>query len=444
MDHHSKSTDRQIALFKQKRFFPFLLTQFLGALNDNVFKNSLILLITYGALINEDIKGNSSLYTNAAAMLFILPFFLFSPIAGQISDKIEKSILIRRIKALEIIIMCLAVVAFYFESMLGLLAVLFLMGTQSSFFGPVKFSIIPQHLHKDELVSGNAQVEAGTFLAILLGTIVAGILLNTDSPTLYISMAVIVFSIAGYLSSRHIPAAPAAAPSLKINWNIFSQIIKTLSYTREIKSVFYSIIAISWFWFLGAAYLTQIPEYSKTVLGGDNNVVIILLTLFSIGISIGSLLCKKISGGYLNTGLVSVGFLGLSIFGIDLSFQSLPPIQDGLRNISEFITTPNAIHILVDVGFIGIFGGLYIIPLYTIVQQRTSPSVISRVIAGNNIINAFFMVMSAVLGAVLLGLGSYSIPDFFLIISIMNIVVSIIICTSIPEFVLNLNIKTNS
>ena len=431
-DIRRKPDQGQFALFRQRRFLPFFLTQFLGAFNDNIFKNSLILLLTFGTLINADEK--LSLYTNAAALLFILPFFLFSATAGQIADKFEKSALIRKIKLFEILIMILATAAFYMESVTALMAVLFLMGAQSSFFGPVKYSIIPQHLHANELVGGNALVESGTFLAILVGTIFAGILQSFDTPLLYISFTVIGFSILGYYTSRAIPTAPAVAPELKINWNLISQTINTISFTREKKPVFISIMGISWFWFLGAAYLTQFPEYSKTLLGGDDGVVILLLTTFSMGIGAGSLLCEKLSGHKVELGLVPLGSIGLTVFGIDLGLQTPPPIADELRSITEFLLMDNAIRTLLDMACIGLFGGFYIVPLYAMIQERSDPAVRSRIIAGNNIFNALFMVASAATGFFLLGFAGLSIPDFFLTIAIMNLVFAIFIYAQVPEF----------
>ena len=422
----------QFSLFKQRRFLPFFLTQFLGAFNDNVFKNSLVLLLTYGTLINADEK--LSLYTNAAALLFILPFFLFSGTAGQIADKYEKSKLIRNIKFFEVLIMILAALAFYLQSVMSLMSVLFFMGAQSSFFGPVKYSIIPQHLKKEELVGGNALVESGTFLAILLGAILAGLLHRFDTPALPVSIAVIVFATLGYCTSRAIPTAPAVAPDLKINWNILTQTVKTISFTRRNPTVFIAIMAISWFWFLGAAYLTQFPEYSKVLLSGDDSIVILLLTTFSIGIGVGSLLCEKLSGHKVELGLVPIGSIGLSIFGLDLSLQAMPPATDTLRSMADFLSIPNSTHILLDMLCIGLFGGLYIVPLYTMIQERSDPAVRSRVIAGNNIFNALFMVTSAATGFILLGIFQLSIPEFFFAISILNIAVAVWIFRQSPEF----------
>lgn len=430
-EHQDPRDHSQFSLLKTRRFAPFFLTQFLGAFNDNVYKNSLMAMITFGLLSST---LDLSLMNNIGAMLFILPFFLFSALAGQLSDKYEKSYLIRRIKLLEIVIMCLGAIAFYFSMTAGLMLLLFLMGTQSAFFGPVKYSIIPQHLDNHELVGGNALVEMGTFLAILIGTLVASILATQSDGILWVSAIIISVAILGYLVSRKIPSAPAANPDLKVRFNPFTETWRTISYSREQKSVFLAVLAISWFWFLGAAYLTQIYGFAKDYLGGDQSVVMVLLATFSIGIATGSLLCERLSGHKVELGLVPLGSIGLTIFGMDLFLQSLPELGAELITAGQFLSSPSNLRIVADFLLIGVFGGFYIVPLYAMVQARSAPEKRSQVIAAINIMNALFMVVSAIVGIIVLGLLDLTIPQFFLILAVLNALVAIYIYRTIPEF----------
>ena len=430
-EHQDPRDHSQFSLLKTRRFAPFFLTQFLGAFNDNVYKNSLMAMITFGLLSST---LDLSLMNNIGAMLFILPFFLFSALAGQLSDKYEKSYLIRRIKLLEIVIMCLGAIAFYFSMTAGLMLLLFLMGTQSAFFGPVKYSIIPQHLDNHELVGGNALVEMGTFLAILIGTLVASMLATQSDGILWVSAIIISVAILGYLVSRKIPSAPAANPDLKVRFNPFTETWRTISYSREQKSVFLAVLAISWFWFLGAAYLTQIYGFAKDYLGGDQSVVMVLLATFSIGIATGSLLCERLSGHKVELGLVPLGSIGLTIFGMDLFLQSLPELGPELITAGQFLSSPSNLRIVADFLLIGVFGGFYIVPLYAMVQARSAPEKRSQVIAAINIMNALFMVVSAIVGIIVLGLLELTIPQFFLILAVLNALVAIYIYRTIPEF----------
>lgn len=430
-EHQDPRDHSQFSLLKTRRFAPFFLTQFLGAFNDNVYKNSLMAMITFGLLSST---LDLSLMNNIGAMLFILPFFLFSALAGQLSDKYEKSYLIRRIKLLEIVIMCLGAIAFYFSMTAGLMLLLFLMGTQSAFFGPVKYSIIPQHLDNHELVGGNALVEMGTFLAILIGTLVASILATQSDGILWVSAIIISVAILGYLVSHKIPSAPAANPDLKVRFNPFTETWRTISYSREQKSVFLAVLAISWFWFLGAAYLTQIYGFAKDYLGGDQSVVMVLLATFSIGIATGSLLCERLSGHKVELGLVPLGSIGLTIFGMDLFLQSLPELGPELITAGQFLSSPSNLRIVADFLLIGVFGGFYIVPLYAMVQARSAPEKRSQVIAAINIMNALFMVVSAIVGIIVLGLLDLTIPQFFLILAVLNALVAIYIYRTIPEF----------
>ncbi|MEN6465828.1 MAG: MFS transporter [Syntrophaceae bacterium] len=425
--------ESQFGLLKIRRFAPFFWTQFFGAFNDNVFKNALILIIAFqGVRQSPDVDSN--VLINMAAGALILPFFLFSALAGDISDKYEKSRLIRCIKLVEIFIMALAAVAFYFSNIAALMALLFLLGTQAAFFGPVKYSILPQHLQPGELVGGNAMVEMGTFIAILLGTIGGGILIQMDNGPKMVGAGVLLIACAGYAASRFIPEAAACSPGLKIRWNPVTETWKTVQLVRDPDSVFKSILGISWFWFLGASYLTQLPAYTRDILHSSESVVTLLLALFSIGVGAGSLMCERLSGRKVELGLVPLGSIGLSIFGFDIFFAYQAPQVSNLMGLSEFIHSPGSIRVIFDFIMIGVSGGLFIVPLYAFIQMRTRPEIRSRVIAANNILNAFFMVLASIMGAVLLSQFELGIPQFFLVLVVLNIIVALYIYSVIPEF----------
>lgn len=424
----------QFGLMTTRRFAPFFCTQFFGAFNDNVFRNGLMIMIAYGA--GGLLAAQSDIIINVAAGLFILPFFIFSATAGQIADKYEKSGLIQRIKIFEISIMAFAAIAFYFNSVFFLIILLFLMGTQSAFFGPVKYSIIPDHLQPDEIVGGNAMVEMGTFVAILLGLVTGNLINPIALSPLWIGAALCMVAVIGWTASRFIPHAPPPSPDIKVNWNPLSTTWKTIGFARKVHSVFLSVLAISWFWFLGMAYLTQLPNFTREILKGTQDVYTLLLTVFSAGIGVGSLLCEKMSGRKIELGLVPLGSIGISLFGIDLFFASTSPNVDQLMGVGQFLMSAGSIRVLVDLAMIGIFGGFYIVPLFAFVQMRTESQYRSRVIAANNILNALLMVISTISGIVFLGILNLSVPEFFLVIAIMNIVVAIYIYTVVPEFVM--------
>ncbi|NQD36141.1 MFS transporter [Permianibacter sp. IMCC34836] len=425
------SDGHQLALMRQRRFLPFFCTQFLGAFNDNLFKIALVLLVTYSGLYSD---GQIGLLTNIANGLFILPFFLFSATFGQLADKLEKTILIRATKLLEISIMVIAAIGFHFHHMPTLLAALFLMGTHSTLFGPVKYGILPQHLHRDELIGGNGLIEMGTFVAIMLGQLVAPFFMKSglvaEATFMMIGVAVI-----GYLTGRKVPAAPPTDPLLKINWNFITETSRLLKYAASQRVVFLAILGISWFWFYGAIVLAQMPAYAKQTLGGNEDVFALLLAMFTIGIAIGSLLCERLSQGRIEIGLVPFGSIGLTVFALDLAFASKLPHSDALLTVGMFIAQSGSFRILADLLLIGLFGGFYIVPLYTMVQTRTSENMVSRVIAANNVMNAAFMVVAAGLGAGLLAAG-VSIPQLFLITALLNAAVVIYLYKLVPEFLL--------
>lgn len=431
-DNRQDDTGGQFELLTQKRFLPFFATQFFGAFNDNVFKNALIILIAFQGA--QFIDTDTDLLINIAAALFILPFFLFSATAGQWIDKFEKSRSIRAIKLVEIIIMSLAAYAFVEGYIVMLIALLFLMGTQSTFFGPAKYSYIPQHLKETELIEGNALVQMGTFVAILVGTIAGGLLIAEDDGRTYVATAIVVIAVLGYVSSLAIPNTPSLDPALKINRNFFAETYRNITFLRSNRTVFLSVLGISWFWFLGATYLVQLPNYTKTMLGGNEEVVTYLLTLFTLGIGSGSLLCNWLSGKKIEIGLVPFGSIGLTAFGIDLYFSQPDHLPLATLDFSGFFVIDN-LRLMVDVLLLGFFGGLYIVPLMAMVQQRAEKHHLSRVIAGNNILNALLMVLSAITAIVVLSSG-YTISELFLLVAVLNALVAIYIFTLVPEFLM--------
>jgi 1-acyl-sn-glycerol-3-phosphate acyltransferase len=373
---------------------------------------------------------------NLGAMLFILPFFLFSALFGQFADRFEKSVQIRRVKLLEVVIALLAVLGFWLDHMPLLMFVLFLLGLQSTIFGPVKYGILPQILRREELVGGNALVEMGTFVAILAGTIAGPQLVGIDTSWPYwAGAACVAVALAGYLYSLRVPQAAPVAPELHINWNIFSETVRNLRFINENRTVLNSVLGISWFWFFGATFLVQIPSYSQNVLGGDENLMSALLALFIVGISTGSLLCERLSGKQIEIGLVPFGAIGLTLFGLDLYFASPATPGDGVT-VMQFLSTGGNWRIIVDLLLIGTFGGFYIVPLYALVQSRSAPDHRSRVIAGLNILNALFMVIAALLAMLILGPVGLAIPDLFLISAVLNAVVAVYIFSLVPEFLM--------
>ena len=424
----------QFHLLSERRFGPFFVTQFLGAFNDNHFKNALALLVTFHATSLTTLAPST--VVNLAAGLFILPFFLFSATAGQLADKYDKARIIRVVKALEIGIMAVGALGFVRESLPLLLAALFLMGLHSTVFGPVKYALLPQTLHPQELVGGNALVETGTSLAILLGTIVGGLLVALPGgPTGWVPAVGIAIAVAGYLAARFVPSAPAVAPGLAIQWNPLAETLRNLRFTATDRTLFLSILGVSWFWLYGLVFLSQFPEYARTTLGGTEHVVTLLLTVFSVGIAVGSLLCERMSGRKVEIGLVPFGAIGLTVFAFDLAFAT-PALPPGtVRGALEFLRADGSARVLLDLALIGVFGGFYIVPLYALIQSRAEPGHQSRVIAGNNILNALFMVAGAALCALLLGRG-LTIPQLFLVVALMNAAVAVFIFLRVPEFLM--------
>ncbi len=424
----------QFRLLGERRFGPFFCVQFLGAMNDNVFKQALVILLAYQTATFTTLSSDA--LQNLAQALFILPFFLFSATSGQIADKYEKSRLITVTVAIELAVMALGAAGFFMKSLPLLLAALFLGGVQSTLFGPVKYAILPQHLRETELVGGNGLVEMGTSVAILFGMILGGWLITRpDWGIAGVALATMALSAAGILISRAIPLAPAADPALRINWNPLTETWRNLKFTSGNRTVFLAVLGISWFWFYGSIFVTQFPNLSKNVLLGSEEVVTLLLVVFSIGIGVGSLLCERLSGHKVEIGLVPFGSIGLTLFGVDLYFA----IPEGARHapygIAELLRDSAYWRALADLLLIGVFGGFYIVPLYAMIQSRSDPAHRSRVIAGNNILNALFMVVAAGLAIGLFAAG-VTIPQILLVTAVMNAAVALYIYLLVPEFLM--------
>ena len=433
-DATENSAGGQFRLLSTKRFAPLFLTQFLGAFNDNLFKNALIVLVTFQSAQWTSLRPE--ILANLAAGLFILPFFFFSATAGQLADKYDKAMLARLTKLLEIGIMIVAIAGFLLHNLDLLLAALFLLGLQSTLFGPVKYAILPQHLHEDELVGGNAQVEAGTFVAILIGTLSGGLLAGAGVDAVWIAMAGLGVAVAGYLVSRGIPEAPPPAPELVVNVNPLSETWRNIGFARENRTVFLSILGISWFWLYGALFLAQLPAYGKIVLGGGEGAVTLLLAVFTVGIGVGSLLCERLSARHVELGLVPLGSIGLTIFGLDLALASmaLPPVTRELP-VAALLGQSGVWRVLADLLLLGMFGGFFIVPLYALVQLGSTAAKRARIIPANNIINAFFMVHGALAAAAMFA-GGLSIPMLFAVAAICNAAVAVFIYGLVPEFLL--------
>jgi len=424
----------QFDLLRQRRFAPFFWTQFLGAGNDNVFKNAFVVFVTFEAATATSLDATT--IVNLIGAVFILPFMLFSATAGQLADKLEKSRLIRWIKVFEIAIMAIGALGFWWQSIPLLFTALALLGVHSTLFGPVKYAILPQHLQPEELIGGNGLVEMGTFVAILLGTIAGGLVVAVKPWGLMAaSILILAIAVAGWIASRAIPLTPAVAPELSINWNPLTETWRNLKIGHENIVVWRAMLGISWFWFYGAIYLAQLPAYTRDVLGGGEHVFTLLLAVFSVGIGVGSLLCEKLSGRRVEIGLVPFGSIGLTLFAIDLWLASRHLVPQSDPGVTTFLAQPAHWRVLVDVLLLGAFGGFYTVPLYALIQSRAAPSHRSRIIAANNIMNAVFMVVSAGIAIGLLKAG-LTIPELFLVVGLCNAAVAVYIYALVPEFLM--------
>lgn len=430
------SADSQFGLLRQRRFLPFFVTQFAGALNDNVLRNGLIFLFTFQAV---SVAGlDAALLVNLSAGLFILPFFLFSALAGQLADKYDKARLIRAVKLAEIALMLLATAAIVSESAVALLALLFLMGLQSTMFGPVKYSLLPQMLTERELVGGNALVEGGTYLAIILGLMLGGAATTLElGGNAALCALLVAVAAAGYLASRFIPAARPPEPGLGLRWNPVTETWRIMRFAAEERSVFLAILGISWFWSFGFVALSELPVYTDQILRGDEAVATALLVAFAVGIALGSLACERLSGRRIELGLVPLGAIGLTVFAADVYFAFPRPAEAQAAGITEFLTRAGSLRVCLDFLLLGVAGGLFSVPLYALMQERSDVKHRSRIIAANNVLNAALMVLSAIAALALLAAG-ITLPVLFLTLALVNALVAIYLCILLPEFILRL------
>ena len=431
--HEANAHANQFALLKQRRFAPFFWTQFAGAANDNLFKFAFTVMVTYQLQLSWMPPAMAGL---AIGALFILPFLLFSATAGQLTDKFDKTKMIRFVKNLEIAIMLLAAWGFVRADAAVLLGCVFLMGLHSTLFGPVKFAYLPQVLDARELTGGNGMVEMGTFVAILLGQVAGGLLVAVPQiGHMSVAAACVLLALVGRGVAQAIPQAPATDPGLVINWNPFSETWRNLKLAHGNVVVFRSLLGISWMWFFGAVFLSQFPSFAKEVLHGDEQVASLLLVVFSVGIGVGSLLCETLSRRQVEIGLVPLGAIGMSVFAIDLYFasRSLPPAAG--MGLGAFVHQAAHWRVMADLALLSLFAGLYSVPMYALIQLRSQPTHRARIIAANNILNALFMIGSSVIAGALLGAG-FTIPQIFLFTGIANAVVAFYIFMLVPEYML--------
>lgn len=423
----------QFALLKQRRFAPFFWTQFLGAGNDNLFKFALTVMVTYQLQVDWLPASLAGLVIGA---VFIFPFVITSATSGQLTDKYDKTKMIRFVKNLEIVIMLLAAYGFIASNPVVLLFCVFLMGVHSTLFGPVKFAYLPQVLNEREITGGNGMVEMGTFVAILLGSLAGGLLVALpEVGHLYIAVACVAVALLGRLSAQFVPPSPATDPDLVINWNPISETLRNLKLARTNIVVFRSLLGISWMWFFGAVFLGQFPSFAKEVLHGDSNVASLLLVVFSVGIGVGSLMCEMLSKRHVEIGLVPLGAIGMSIFAIDLYFASRALPSSSEMDVAAFVAQAKHWRVMVDLGLLALFAGLYSVPMYALIQLRSPASHRARIIAANNILNALFMIASSILAGAMLALGA-SVPQIFLAVGIANIMVAGYIFLLVPEYLL--------
>jgi len=423
----------QFELLGQRRFAPLFWTQFLGAANDNLFKFSFTLLATYQAAAWGGLEGSTAGFVIGA--IFIAPFVLFSATSGQLADKFERGALMRFVKNLEIGIMMVAAFGFLGRHASLLYASVFLMGLHSTLFGPVKYAYLPQHLKDEELTGGNGMVEMGTFVAILLGTIAGGLMIKSEGGATGVAFGCVLLAVLGRAAAHFIPHSPAPDPQLRINWNPFSETWHNLRIAAQNRSVFNSLLGISWLWFFGSIFLTSFTPFAHDVLGGDENVVTLLLAVFSIGIAAGALACERLSGRKVEIGLVPFGSIGITVFAVDLWLATGGMATTELREIGAYVRDTKQWRVMADLFLLALFSGFYSVPLYAVIQARAEPSHRARIIAANNIMNALFMIVASLMATTLLKAG-LTLPQLFLVVGLMNAAVAAYIYTLVPEFLM--------
>ena len=427
----------QFALLKQRRFAPFFWTQFLGAGNDNLLKFAFTVLVTYQLRVSwlpTELAGP------AIGALFIFPFLVCSATSGQLADKYDKATLIRFVKSLEIGIMLVAFAGFWLQHVPLLMLCVMLMGLHSTLFGPVKYAYLPQHLDERELTGGNGMVEMGTFVAILLGNVAGGLLVAVPAiGDRLVGGSCLGLALLGRVTAQFVPTSPSTDPALRINWNPVTETLRNLALARENIVVFRSLLGISWMWFFGAVFLSEFPAFAKDVLQGDEQVASLLLVVFSLGIGTGSLLCEMLSRKHVEIGLVPLGAIGMTLFGVDLYFAATAVTgtmpAGALVSAAQFIRIGATWRVMADLALLSLSAGLFSVPMYALIQLRSQPTHRARVIAANNILNALFMITSALMAALLLKLG-LNVPQLFLVTAVLNAVVAGYIFLLVPEYLL--------
>jgi CAAX prenyl protease-like protein len=424
----------QFALLGERRFAPFFWTQFFGAANDNLFKFAFTVLVTYQLSVSWLPPAQAGL---AIGALFVLPYLLFSATAGQLADKFEKTTLIRLVKNLEIGIMALAAWGFMAGHVPLLLGCIFLLGLHSTLFGPVKFAYLPQHLSERELTGGNGMVEMGTFVAILLGNVVGGLLIALPGVgARQVAIACFALALTGRAAAQFVPRSPATDPGLTISWNPASETWRNLKLAHGNLVVFRTLLGISWLWFFGSVFLSNFPAFARDVLHGDEQVASLLLVVFSLGIGIGSLLCETLSRRHVEIGLVPLGAIGMTVFAIDLYLASRAlPAPAAPYTVAQFVAVPAHWRLMTDLALMCLSAGLFSVPMYALMQLRTPATHRARIIAANNILNALFMIGAALIAGALLGAG-LTVPQLFLAVGLANALVAGYIFLLVPEYLL--------
>lgn len=405
-------------LMAKRRFLPLFITQFLNALNDNIFNNAMVILITYQIMSNSPYKA---LMVTLASAVFILPFFLFSATAGQLADKYDKTIVTRLIKFFEVLFIAIGILSLYQHNITLMMLTLFLMGTHSTFFGPIKYAILPDLLHKNELICGNSFVEASTFIATLVGTILGGVLILLNYGVLITGCVMLAVSISGWIASFFIPLTKPANPDLTINRNFIAETWSSLNYATHYPEPFLAMMGISWFWVVGGAFLSQFPNYTYYTLHANAHVVTLFLAIFSVGIALGSLLCNKLIKEEINPKLIPLTMLMISLFSADLYFTSEHMIQpqNDMFTLIGFLSEITHWRTIIDFFSLSIAMGIFVVPLYTILQTKSEADHRARMIACNNMVNSFCMAISYGVIALLLA-RHMSISEIFLVIAIAN------------------------
>lgn len=413
--------DHKYGLFLKKRFLPIFLAQFLGAMNDNLLRSGLVVLIAYAGKWGITLPiDNAEVLVTLCSALLVMPFILFSYLAGQLADKCEKAHLVTLTKVAEVLIMLGAFYGFATSNIYLLMFLLFVSGTHSTFFGPLKYSILPDHLRPGELLAGNGFVSGGTYIGILAGLILGGLLVDLEGNV--IGFALVGIALLGLAASFCIPRSHAACPHITLNWHVIHGTVEMIAHARRSRAAFYAILGLSWFLLVGSVFMAQFANYARSVVQGDNEVYTLFLCVFSIGIALGSVLCDKLLKGEVTPRYAPVALIGVSVFTYAMVALSPQPAHEHLLTAGEFLADPNHLPLLFSMLMVAVCGGVYMVPLYAMLQTESAADSRSRVIAASNMFDSIFMTVAAVVCAVLLALG-FGITDLFLLLATLNLLV---------------------